>query len=58
MSINHWNELMAGLPGAHLLQSYEWSQVKARYGWQPLYLVWTQGLAITVFQNLAALQRA
>jgi len=41
MISNHWNELIAGLPGAHLLQSYEWSQVKARYGWQPLYLLWT-----------------
>jgi hypothetical protein len=48
--------LIAGLPGAHLLQSYEWSQVKARYGWQPLYLVWTQGQAMTFSQNPAALQ--
>ena len=28
-----------------IFQWYEWSQVKARYGRQPLYLVWTQGAA-------------
>ena len=43
MKPNAWNELIAGLPEAHLLQTYEWGQVKARYGWQPLYLVWRSG---------------
>ncbi len=38
-----WNDLIAGLPDAHLLQSYEWGQLKARYGWQTLYLVWLAG---------------
>lgn len=36
-----WNSLIAGLPGAHLLQTWEWAQVKARYGWQPFPLLWT-----------------
>ena len=35
-----WNELIAALPLAHLLQTWEWSQVKARYGWQPMPFVW------------------
>lgn len=35
-----WNELIASLPDAHLLQTWEWSQAKAKYGWQPLPLVW------------------
>jgi peptidoglycan pentaglycine glycine transferase (the first glycine) len=35
-----WNELIASLPLAHLLQTWEWSQVKARYGWQALPFVW------------------
>ena len=43
MSENIWNELIAELPDAHLLQTYEWGQVKARYGWQPFYLVWKRG---------------
>ena len=43
MSENKWNELIAGLPDPHLLQTYEWGQVKACYGWQPLYLIWKRG---------------
>ena len=35
-----WNRIVAGLPGAHVLQSWEWAQVKSQYGWQPYYLVW------------------
>jgi len=42
MTLNPWNEIIAGLPDPHLLQTYEWGQVKAHYGWQPIYLVWTQ----------------
>ncbi len=42
VSASAWNELIAALPGPHLLQSYQWGQVKARYGWQPFYLVWGQ----------------
>lgn len=35
-----WNELIASLPLPHLLQTWEWSQVKAKYGWQPMPFVW------------------
>ncbi len=35
-----WNDLIAHLPNPHLLQTWEWSQVKARYGWEPLPFVW------------------
>ncbi len=35
-----WNQLIAGLPGRHLLQTWQWGQVKSRYGWQPESLVW------------------
>ena len=35
-STQDWDRLIAGLPGAHLLQTWEWAQVKAKYGWQPL----------------------
>jgi lipid II:glycine glycyltransferase (peptidoglycan interpeptide bridge formation enzyme) len=37
-----WNSLIAKLPNPHFLQTYEWGQVKAKYGWQPLYLVWDE----------------
>ncbi|MGE5251929.1 MAG: lipid II:glycine glycyltransferase FemX [Bacteroidota bacterium] len=39
-----WNALISTLPGPHLLQTYEWGHVKARYGWSPFYAAWdTQG---------------
>jgi peptidoglycan pentaglycine glycine transferase (the first glycine) len=37
---DEWNKLIAGLPGAHILQTWEWGQFKADYGWQPLPQVW------------------
>jgi peptidoglycan pentaglycine glycine transferase (the first glycine) len=37
---NPWNELISKLPDPHFLQTYEWGQVKAKYGWDPIYLVW------------------
>jgi lipid II:glycine glycyltransferase (peptidoglycan interpeptide bridge formation enzyme) len=39
-SMARWNETIASLPGAHLLQTWEWSQVKATRGWQPMPMVW------------------
>ncbi|MFZ6027189.1 MAG: lipid II:glycine glycyltransferase FemX [Chloroflexota bacterium] len=35
-----WNDLISPLPGAHLLQTAQWAQVKAQYGWQAFYLLW------------------
>lgn len=35
-----WNELVSSLPLAHLLQTWEWSQVKVKYGWQAMPFVW------------------
>jgi len=40
MTQNLWNEIISELPNPHFLQTYEWGQVKAAYGWQPHYLVW------------------
>lgn len=37
-----WNTLIGKLPSQHLLQTYQWGQVKAAYGWEPTFLVWTQ----------------
>jgi len=37
---NIWNQLISKLPNPHFLQTYEWGQVKARYGWVPYYAVW------------------
>jgi len=35
-----WNNLVSGLPQAHVLQTWQWAEVKARYGWEPLPTVW------------------
>jgi peptidoglycan pentaglycine glycine transferase (the first glycine) len=37
---SEWNSQIASLPDPHLLQTWEWSQVKAKYGWEPLPFVW------------------
>ena len=39
---SEWNSLIAGLPNSHLLQTWEWSQVKAKYGWEPMMFVWSK----------------
>jgi peptidoglycan pentaglycine glycine transferase (the first glycine) len=38
-----WNTLIASLPLTHLLQTWEWSQVKVRFGWQALPFTWQDG---------------
>ncbi|MBN1304072.1 MAG: peptidoglycan bridge formation glycyltransferase FemA/FemB family protein [Anaerolineales bacterium] len=38
-----WNTLISQLPSPHFLQTWEWSQVKAHYGWQPKPFVWKDG---------------
>jgi len=36
-----WNQLVSSLPGAHILQSWEWGSIKGRFGWKPFRLVWS-----------------
>ena len=40
MGNNTWNSIISKLPNPHFLQTCEWAQVKAKYGWSPLYSVW------------------
>jgi lipid II:glycine glycyltransferase (peptidoglycan interpeptide bridge formation enzyme) len=35
-----WNTLIALLPHAHVLQSWEWGEFKSRYGWSARRFVW------------------
>jgi lipid II:glycine glycyltransferase (peptidoglycan interpeptide bridge formation enzyme) len=37
---SNWNAIISKLPNPHFLQTYEWGQVKAKYGWEPIYAVW------------------
>jgi lipid II:glycine glycyltransferase (peptidoglycan interpeptide bridge formation enzyme) len=38
---SEWDSIIAELPDPHLLQTWEWSQVKAKYGWEPMPFVWS-----------------
>jgi len=38
-----WNDYIEELPGAHALQTWQWGQVKSRFGWQPHHLLWRDG---------------
>lgn len=40
MDLANWNADIAGLPGAHILQSRQWAEFKQSYGWTPLPQVW------------------
>ena len=42
MVSSNWNSLISSLSNPHFLQTHEWGQVKAKYGWSPLYAVWTK----------------
>jgi peptidoglycan pentaglycine glycine transferase (the first glycine) len=33
---NVWNEFAAGAPNSSILQSYEWGELKAQFGWKPI----------------------
>jgi len=35
-----WNASVQSLPGCHLLQSWQWGELKARYGWKAQRLLW------------------
>ncbi len=35
-----WNEAIENLPGAQVLQSYQWGLVKSKFGWRPHLLQW------------------
>ncbi len=37
---DEWHETLAGLAGAELLQSWEWGELKSRYGWTPQRWAW------------------
>lgn len=51
MTGNIWNEIISKLPDPHFLQTYEWGQVKAKYGWVPYYAVWSADGKFTVSQS-------
>jgi len=49
-----WNALISSLPNPHLLQTWDWSQVKAKYGWEPIPFVWNGQSSMVKGQPVAA----
>jgi lipid II:glycine glycyltransferase (peptidoglycan interpeptide bridge formation enzyme) len=41
---SEWNQIISSLPNPHFLETWEWAQVKARYGWEPMPFVWESGI--------------
>jgi peptidoglycan pentaglycine glycine transferase (the first glycine) len=41
-----WNSLVLSQPGAHLLQSWQWGNIKSQNGWQPFYFIWPADSAL------------
>lgn len=42
---SEWNEKLATIPYAHVLQSWEWGEIKARYGWVPTRVLFCENAA-------------
>jgi len=40
---SEWDTLITRLPDPHLLQTWEWAQMKSQYGWQPMPFTWMDG---------------
>ncbi|MFN2272700.1 MAG: lipid II:glycine glycyltransferase FemX [Anaerolineae bacterium] len=41
-SSESWSAALAALPTPHVLQSWEWGEFKARYGWRPTRHLWQE----------------
>ena len=52
MESSIWNSIISKLLNPHFLQTYEWGQVKAKYGWSPLYAIWTADGKFSVFNDI------
>jgi lipid II:glycine glycyltransferase (peptidoglycan interpeptide bridge formation enzyme) len=40
MEFSDWNERIVGLPGASILQTRQWAELKSQYGWESIYRVY------------------
>ena len=49
-----WNELIASLPNPHLLQTWEWAQVKGKYSWHPMPYIWIDEKTNEISKPVAA----
>ncbi len=40
MNSETWNTIIASFPEPHLLQSWQWGEVKSKFGWEALHQAW------------------
>ncbi len=40
MDSNTWNTIVTSFPEPHILQTWQWGQLKSHFGWQPFYKIW------------------
>ena len=40
MNSETWNNIIASFPEPHLLQSWQWGEVKSKFGWEAYYKIW------------------
>lgn len=40
MNSETWNKIIASFPEPHLLQTWQWGEVKSRFGWEASYRIW------------------
>jgi lipid II:glycine glycyltransferase (peptidoglycan interpeptide bridge formation enzyme) len=53
-----WNALISGLPHSHILQAWEWGEIKGRHGWRAERLAWGDGQAAAQVLTRSALRGA
>ena len=41
---SEWDQLVSSLSNPHFLQTWDWAQVKAKYGWEPMPFTWDSGI--------------
>lgn len=51
MDRNIWNSIISNLTNPHFLQTHEWGKVKAKYGWTPMYALWTMDGQFTILKD-------
>jgi peptidoglycan pentaglycine glycine transferase (the first glycine) len=53
---SRWNEAVAQLPRSHVLQSFEWGEFKAKYGWKPTRLLFEEGSQVRAAASILCRQ--
>lgn len=58
MNATEWNTLVSKIPGTHVLQSWEWGEIKKLNGWQAIPKSWDRSAAALILQKRLPLNGA